>query len=233
MKPYATLISFGVGDIYARYLNAMFESAEGRFFSGRAQLLELTTPYAGLFAVRDRHTAILRARRRIRGEFVFLLDADMLFEGPVDEEIVADGVTVTVHPAMMPGTDPDKLTYERNPESAAYIPYGEGSTYHPGGIVGAPRAHFFDLSREIDRMCREDGDLCPVWQDESYLNRILVDNPPALILDERYCAWFNRTIPDARIRALNKTPEEFAWRDAQAAAAPTTAVAEGGVSRRE
>lgn len=215
MRPRATLISFGTGEVFARYLEAMFESARDRFFAGRAQLLELDTTPAWPFSVRDRHSHILAARRRIRGEFVMLLDADLLFEGPVDEEVVADGITVTVHPAMMPGTPPDRLTYERNPESVAYVPLGQGSTYHPGGIVGAPRSTFLELSAYVDRCCKADGDYTPVWQDESYLNRLLVDEPPALILDERYCAWWNRHVPDARIRALNKTPEEFTWRNSQ------------------
>ena len=215
MKPYATLISFGQGDVFARYLKAMFASAEGRFFAGRAQLLELASTPGWPKLARDRHSHILKARRRIRGDYLFLLDADMLFEGPVDDEIVADGVTVTVHPAMLPGTPVDQLTYERNADSAAYVPWGEGATYHAGGILGAPRTHFFDLSRQIDAMCKADGDYTPIWQDESYLNRILIDQPPALILDERYCAWFNRRVPDARIRALNKTPDEFRWRNSQ------------------
>lgn len=211
MKPYATLVSFGTGDIYARYLAAMFASAEGRFFDGRAQLLELSTTPGWPLACRDRHTHILRARRRIRGEFVFLLDADMLFEGRVDEDVVGDGITAVLHPVQN-GLPPEQMTYERDPRTPAYIPAQHGSRYYVGGIIGGTRTEFLDLSREVDRMCKVDGDWCPVWQDESYVNRILLDHPPAVELDERYCAWFNHDVPDARIRALNKTDAEFAWR---------------------
>lgn len=216
MKPYATLISFGTGDIYQRYLQAMFHTAETWFFPGRAQLLELDTTPGWPLACRDRHTHILANRRRIRGQYVFLLDADMLFEGPVDDEIVADGITATLHPVQNT-LPPRDMTYERNPRTPAYIPEGEGDHYYVGGILGGPRAAFLDLSRQVDAMCQADGDYTPVWQDESYINRILLDHPPALELDERYCAWWNHTIPDARIRALNKTPDEFRWRDQQPA----------------
>lgn len=214
MKPHATLICFATGDIYKRYAAAMWETAREWFFPGHAQMLELDMPYNGTRMIRDRHTYILKARRRVRGEFVFFLDADMLFEGPVDDEIVADGVTVALHPAQN-SLPVSKMTYERNPSSAGFVPYGEGCRYYPGGILGAPRSVFLDLSRQIDLMCRADGDYVPEWQDEAYLNRILIDHPPALELDERYCAWFNRRIDDARIRALNKTPDEFRWRDSQ------------------
>ncbi len=217
MKPDATLITFAVGDVFKRYAEALIHSARWEFFYGRAQYLTLETPYAGLRCIRDRHTYILSARRRIRGRYVFFMDADLLFEGEVADEIVADGVTACLHPAI--GKNYADWTYERNPASAAYVPDGEGAAYYVGGILGAPRDTFLDLSAEVDQMCRRDGDYIPVWQDESYINRILLDNPPALELDERYCAWFNRAVPDARIRALNKTPEEFQWRNNQEVAA--------------
>ncbi len=214
MKPYATLITFATGDIFERYADAMLASAAGRFFPGRAQLLRLRTPYAGMYAVRDRHTYVLKHRRQIRGQFVFFLDADMLFEGRVDDEIVADGVTATLHPAQDP-LPPHLMTFERNPDSAAHVPVGEGVHYYVGAILGAPRDIFLDLSRQIDAMCQADGDYMPIWQDESYLNRILLDHPPALELDERYCAWWGKGVHDARIRALNKTTDEFKWRNNQ------------------
>lgn len=214
MKPYATLITFATGAIYERYAAALLQTADRWFFPGKAQHLTLQTPYAGLYAIRDRHTHILKHRAQIKGRFVFFLDADMLFEGPVADEIVADGVTATLHPVQ--NTHPiGQMTYERNPDSAAYVPHDQGASYYVGAILGAPRATFLDLSSQVDRMCREDGDYIPVWQDESYLNRILIDQPPALELDGRYCAWWNHHVDDARIRALNKTVDEFRWRDSQ------------------
>ena len=213
-KPYATLVSFGVGDIYARYLKAMFASAEDFFFPGRAQLLELDSTPGWPKVCRDRLSHILANRRKVRGEFVFMVDADLLFEGIVDDEIVAQGITATLHPVQnkLPARE---MTYERNPASAAYVPADEGGRYYLGGIVGGTRAEFLDLCAQMDAMCKADGDYTPVWQDESYLNRILIDHPPALELDTRYCAWWNHNVPDARIRALNKTPDEFRWRDNQ------------------
>lgn len=214
MKPYATLIVFATGEIFERYADALFATAEQHFFPGRSQLLRLHTPYAGLMSIRDRHTYILRHRRQIHGQYVFFLDADTLLEGRVDDDIVSDGVTACLHPVQntLPVSD---MTYERNPDSVAYVPPGEGARYYVGAILGAPRAVFLDLSRQIDLMCRADGAYNPVWQDECYLNRILIDHPPTLELDERYCAWPGRIVPDARIRAIDKTPDEFHWRNSQ------------------
>lgn len=211
MKPDATLITFATGSVFERYAEAMFATAEQWFFPGRAQHLTLQTTPVWPLSIRDRHTHILAHRREIRGRFVWFTDADLLYEGPVGDEIVADGVTAVLHPVQN-SLPAEKMTYERNPDSAAYIPKGEGGRYYLGGIVGAPRDIFLDLSRQVDAMCKHDGDYTPIWQDESYLNRILIDQQPALELDDRYCAWFNRTVHDARIRALNKTPEEFHWR---------------------
>jgi Glycosyltransferase family 6 len=209
VKPYATLISFGTGEVFARYLRQMFESAELNFFPGRAELLALDTVPVWPYSVRDRHSVVLQNRRRIRGEFVLFLDADMLFEDLVADEIIADGITAVGHPCMPAGTPADQLTYERDPESAAYIPYGQGHRYYYGALIGGPYATFLDYSAQVDAMCRADGDYCPVWQDESYLNRILLDHPPALELDGRYCAWWTQFAGDTRIRVLEKTPEEF------------------------
>jgi len=211
-RPDATLVSFGTGEVFARYLTAMFASAERWFFPGRAQLLELDTTPAWPYAARDRLTHILANRRLIKGRFVFMLDADALFEGPVGDDIVADGITAVLHPVQnaLPVTD---MTYERNPDSPAYVPKGEGGRYYLGGILGGPRAAFLDLARQVDLMCQQDGDNCPTWQDEGYINRILIDHPPALELDRRYCAWPNHRVPDARIRVIDKTPEEFQWRN--------------------
>jgi hypothetical protein len=214
--------------VFVKYAQALRATAERFFFPGHMQWLQLETTPRWPYSIRDRHTHILTHRRKVRGEWVFLLDADMLFEGPVEDDVIADGITVTVHPAMLPGTPVDQLTYERNPASVAYVAPGEGSTYHPGGIVGAPRAAFFELSRQVDAMCQADGEYTPIWQDESYLNRICIDQPPALILDQRYCAWWNRRIPDARIRALDKTPEEFAWRNSLDGAAAARATEPAG-----
>lgn len=222
MKPYASLISFGQGEVYARYLRAMFDSARDRFFAGRAEFVELESTPGWPKLCRDRLSHILANRRKIRGQFLFMVDADLLFEGPVDEEIVADGITATLHPVQNT-LPPDRMTYERNPDSAAYVPFGEGGRYYVGGIVGGTRAAFFDLCAQMDAMCKADGDFTPIWQDESYLNRILIDHPPALELDQRYCAWWNHRVPDARIRALDKTPEEFRWRNSQRGLEPAEA----------
>lgn len=220
MTPDVTLICFATGDIYRRYAQVVEATAAEYFFPGRSQYLQLETTPAWPHASRDRYPHIVRNAERIEGHHVFMIDADMRFEGPVGDEILADGITVTSHYGFPPGTPPEALDYDRNPESVAYVPFGKGRRYYPGAFIGGPKADFVALAEQIAAMIEADGDYIPNWYDEAYLNRILIDSPPALELDERYCCWHHLRMDDVRIRALNKTQAEYRWRDSQPAECP-------------
>ena len=80
-------------------------------------------------------------------------------------------------------------TYDRNPKSLAYIPYGDGNNYYAGGFNGGRTKNFLEMSEVIaDRVNRDlENGVIALWHDESHMNRYLVDNPPTLDLPADYC----------------------------------------------
>ncbi len=153
-------------------------------------------------------------------DYVFLCDADMKFVAPVGKEILPPwgGMVATQHPGYV-GMPYAQLPYEQNPESACFIPEGEGHTYYCGGFFGgtqkAMRRYLAEtaLCMELDMMRRH----VPAWHDESAHNRVLATHPPDLVLDPGYCfpedseyyekhVWKQTYEP--RLVARVKTPEQ-------------------------
>lgn len=152
----------------------------------------------------------------LRGDHIFQIDADMRIVGDVGSEILADGITVTVHPGLYPGVPRENWPYERRPESTAYVPAGQGVSYHPGAFVGGRRAEFLALAHYVAKAVDDDiaRGVHAIWYEESHLNRYLLDHPPALVLDKRYCWWDQQWGPNpagqgAKVVHLDKTHEEF------------------------
>ena len=100
-------------------------------------------------------------------DYCFYLDADMRIDALVGNEILGD-LVATMHPYQSFYSN-QEASYDRNPESLAYVPVGEGKTYYAGGFNG-----------------QEKG-VTALWHDESHMNRYLIDNPPTLTLDPNYC----------------------------------------------
>lgn len=221
-RPLVSLCVIAEGETYQRYAAQFMQDAERFFLPGEQRELVVLrgktdgrlggTAWSYTSATRPR--VILDSLERIRGEWIFQADADMRILRPVGREILADGVTVTTHPGFPPG-DPNHYPYERDPRSSAYVPLGAGTTYHPGAFWGGKREAYIGLASELaDRV---DADVAAgvsaVWYEESHLNRLLIDVPPALVLDERYCGWEGQTVTaETIIVHLNKTVEEFAAR---------------------
>ena len=62
------------------------------------------------------------------------MDVDMRIVDKVGDEILGD-LVATQHPGMW-FKGPDECTYERRPESTAYVPFGDGEKYYAGGFNG-------------------------------------------------------------------------------------------------
>lgn len=107
---------------------------------------------------------------------------------------------------------PDKFTYDRNPESLAYIPYGEGKYYFRGGVNGGKTEAYLKLIHTLSENTKKDLDkgVIAAWHDESHLNKYLLDKNP-LILSHYYC--FNRerlfNSPKVKIVMQDKTLYKF------------------------
>ncbi len=154
-----------------------------------------------------------------RTNYVFLIDADMLFEAEVGREILPSplGITATLHPGYV-GSFVHELPFERNEASAAYVAPGESDTYFCGGFVGGRRGAMRTLAKQVVQIIEIDqaNGLIPTWHDESALNKMLALSPPEVILDPGFCcpqndSWYRSVWPEPyerKITALDKSADE-------------------------
>jgi histo-blood group ABO system transferase len=135
--------------------------------------------------------------------------------GKVGDEILGD-LVATMHPyqSFYPK---EQRTYDRNPQSHAYVPQGkEGELYYAGGFNGGSTEKFLEMSKVIAERVTDDlqRGVIALWHDESQMNRYLIDNPPTLSLTPSYCfAEEQMQNPDypyeAKIIALKKDHDEL------------------------
>ena len=121
-------------------------------------------------------------------DYCYYFDVDMGIVGKVGDEVLGD-LVATMHPyqSFVPK---EKRTYDRNPESLAYVAEGEeGENYYAGGFNGASTKEFLKMSEVIaDRVNKDlEKGVIALWHDESHMNRYLIDNPPSLSLTPSYC----------------------------------------------
>lgn len=123
-------------------------------------------------------------------DFVFFFNANCLFLKKINEEILPslqEGLVVTQHPGFY-NKSSDEFTYDRNPESSAYIPYGTGKVYVCGGVNGGHSTDFCslitELSMKVDK--NEKNKIIALWHDESHLNHYILDKNYKL-LSPAYC----------------------------------------------
>jgi histo-blood group ABO system transferase len=82
-----------------------------------------------------------------------------------------------------------EASYDRNPESLAYVPVGQGKMYYAGGFNGGKSEVFMKMAAQIadNVLIDQEKGIVALWHDESHMNRYLIDNPPTLTLDPNYC----------------------------------------------
>jgi histo-blood group ABO system transferase len=147
-------------------------------------------------------------------DYCFYFDADMRIDNPVGKEVLSEGIVATKHPYQSFHSIQD-MSYDRNPESLAYVPYGEGKTYYAGGFNGGKTDKFIEMAETISDRVNKDLEkgVIALWHDESHMNRYLIDNPPALELTPSYCyaeEFYGTDYPfDPKIIALKKNHNEL------------------------
>ena len=133
-------------------------------------------------------------------DYLYYIDADMLFAGDVGEEIFGEMV-VTQHPGFNGG----RGSPDRNKESLAYIRDDEKLIYVAGGFNGG--SEYLRIAEILADRIEDDYSrgVIAVWHDESHLNRYLIDNPPTKILSPSYCfaEGYGLTV-ERKIMALDK-----------------------------
>ncbi len=117
------------------------------------------------------------------GNVLFLEDISIEEFCPVD-----DALLVIQHHWFV---DKPNVTYpyDRNPNSLAYIPMGEGKHYVCGGINGAKAQVFINFIQILYKRIEEDkqNGVVALWHDESHVNRYILDYPNIKLLPPSYC----------------------------------------------
>ncbi|KAM3911616.1 histo-blood group ABO system transferase-like [Leptodactylus fuscus] len=163
----------------------MVELAEGR------QMVVLRVPtYQRWQDVTMRRMEMLRdySRQRFIDEVDYLVcvDVDMRFSDEVGVEILSD-LFGTLHPGMY-GLPRESYTYERSPQSEAYIPLDEGDFYYAGGFFGGNIEEVYKLTNFCHNAMMTDKakNIEAIWHDESYLNKFFLYHKPTKILSPEY-----------------------------------------------
>ncbi|KAG8509437.1 Histo-blood group ABO system transferase 2 [Galemys pyrenaicus] len=147
-------------------------------------------------------------------DYLVCADVDMRFADRVGVEILAP-LFGALHPGFY-GASRRAFTYERRPQSRAYIPWDEGDFYYMGAFFGGSVAEVQRLTTACHRAMAEDKarGLEAVWHDESHLNRYLLDHKPAKVLSPEYL-WDERllgrpaVIKKMRFLAVPKNHQEI------------------------
>ena len=148
-----------------------------------------------------------RYRQEFSGiDYLFALDADMLFVDTVGDEILGERVG-TQHPGFVGR----RGTYETRKESTAYVAPYEGRCYFAGGFNGGSTQEYLKLCETVVKNIETDlaNNIIAIWHDESHINRYFVNNPPTVILDPSYCYPESLHLPyKKKLLALDKNHAE-------------------------
>ncbi|XP_054583204.1 histo-blood group ABO system transferase-like isoform X1 [Eptesicus fuscus] len=119
-------------------------------------------------------------------DFLMCVDVDMRFRDHVGVEILSP-LFGTLHPGFY-GATRQAFTYERRPQSQAYIPPDQGDFYYLGGFFGGSVSEVHRLTAACHQAMMADraNGIEAVWHDESHLNRYLLDHKPTKVLSPEY-----------------------------------------------
>jgi histo-blood group ABO system transferase len=144
-------------------------------------------------------------------DYLFALDADMLFVGEVGDEILGERVA-TLHPGFFQAHR-YSFSYEKNPLSKACIYGHEGTAYYAGGFYGATTEEFLKILTTTTTNIDDDlsRGIIAVWHDESHWNRYCINHKPTVVLSPSYC--FAENMPHLpfpkKLVALDKNHQEM------------------------
>lgn len=156
-----------------------------------------------------RFEMFLKVKEELLNEdYLFFMNANMLCVDKVGEEILPKEehsyLMAVQHPGFI-NRSIDDYTYERNPNSNFYIPYGKGQKYYQGNFNGGRSKEFVEMSEKLLELIKDDlsKGIIPVWWDESALNWYLLDKTP-LATSVQYAAPQGWGIENPKIQNRNK-----------------------------
>lgn len=147
---------------------------------------------------------------KIDSDYIFYGNANMIFNQLVlkDEVFKSDpDMLAVIHPCFY-NSPKNSFPYERNPESTAFVDFGEeGEHYYQGCFFGGKKIPFMKMISKL--MVNVDKDLekgiIAEWWDESHMNKFFIENPPQP-LDSGFAYPENMNLPfDKKIIQLNKS----------------------------
>nr|XP_045739405.1 histo-blood group ABO system transferase 1-like [Mirounga angustirostris] len=119
-------------------------------------------------------------------DYLVCMDVDMKFSDHVGVEILSP-LFGTLHPGFYRAAR-EAFTYERRPQSQAYIPRDEGDFYYAGGFFGGSVVEVLQLTTACHQAMVVDraNGIEAVWHDESHLNKYLLYHKPTKVLSPEY-----------------------------------------------
>ena len=136
-------------------------------------------------------------------DYILVTNANFVFNELTEEHEVIplenDNWLASVdHPMYFDKEMTTELPYERNPESSAYVAFGDEKKYLQACFVLGRKQEFFQLSRYVEFESEKDlkkNFISRFW-DESYINKYWLTISPR-VLPPSYC------YPDPRVYSIN------------------------------
>ncbi|XP_067295223.1 globoside alpha-1,3-N-acetylgalactosaminyltransferase 1-like [Pseudorasbora parva] len=151
---------------------------------------------------------LIESRLINEADYVFSLDVDSKFYGRWGVETLSHLVGV-IHPWFYDKSR-EQFTYERRPESQAFIPYSEGDYYYGGAVIGGLVEDVYKLAKT----CRERLDIDKsksieaVWQEESHLNKYFLYNKPSKVLSPEYL-WDDKKLKQMKLIRFSQVIKNY------------------------
>lgn len=131
-------------------------------------------------------------------DYVFFLNSNAYINETMDEKFISrnKNIITIVHPGLY-GTPLDKMPFERNPKSNAYVKYGDGKFYVQGAFIGGKSKNFVDMINELNRLTEDDlkNGIIAKWHDESFLNKYILNRPDVQIIGRQYLYYEEYVFP--------------------------------------
>ncbi|XP_067263870.1 histo-blood group ABO system transferase-like [Chanodichthys erythropterus] len=134
-------------------------------------------------------------------DYIFCLDVDTKFYGHWGSESLGRLVGV-IHPWFF-DYPRDQFTYERRPESQAFIPAGEGDYYYTAAAFGGSLADVHNLTKTCREQMNIDAanSIEAIWHEESHLNKYFLYNKPSKLLSPEYL-WRDINISVGQVKII-------------------------------
>uniref|UniRef100_A0A8C8SAN7 Alpha 1,3-galactosyltransferase 2 n=1 Tax=Pelusios castaneus TaxID=367368 RepID=A0A8C8SAN7_9SAUR len=120
-------------------------------------------------------------------QYIFCMDVDQFFAGAFGPEVLAESVAM-LHSYFY--WWPHFLySYDRNPQSAAFLGPGEGDFYYHAAVFGGTCPRVKNLTASCFQGVLQDkkNGVEALWHDESHLNKYFWLHKPTKILSPEYC----------------------------------------------